>query len=281
MTDTTRRPSEARSITNDAREFGLHMRQGGWRLGLLVARNVVVAPGRVAPETLLPKVNATAFAKIAGTSNDRVLRHLAAWERAANAGLVPHSRDLTPGTQVDLDVERLPAWGPIYNAPIERTRPAPTRRATPRPGAITTRPIDPVVPAPTPVTREVDPEDAHVSRAIEAANQRMTAELEAIRNGTSADHGTASMSRTSANPEQARNDEWKEDVRYAVNALMGHTRRLFDAARDSEWSDTVARRRTAQDLMVISKQLAMIAEIVTDPESASVTDEALASLMNS
>jgi hypothetical protein len=49
----------AHAITADATEFGNHMRQGGWRLGLLVARNVAVAPGRVAPETLLPKVNAT------------------------------------------------------------------------------------------------------------------------------------------------------------------------------------------------------------------------------
>lgn len=274
MTD-TRRPSEARSITSDAKEFGLHMRQGGWRLGLLVARNVVVAPGRVAPETLLPKVNATAFAKIAGTSNDRVLRHLAAWERAANAGLVPHSRDLTPGSQVDLDVERLPAWGPIYNAPmIERTRPAPrTERRAPEP--VTTRRADPVIPEPAAplVPQIVDTDDAHVSSALENARVTSDAALASLRAQDAQQDPHARQ--------EARAAEWTEDVRYAINAMMGHTRRLFDAARDAEWSDPVARRRAAQDLSVMAKQLAMIAEIATDPESASVTDEALASLMNS
>jgi hypothetical protein len=272
---------QTHTINQDAREFGLHMRQGGWRLGLLVARNVVVAPGRVAPETLLPKVNATHFAKIAGTSNDRVLRHLAAWERAANAGLVPHSASLTPGSDVDLDVERLPAWGPIYNAPPERTRPAPARTTRPAPGPVTTRTVDVVVPPPTPVTHEVDPEDAHVNRAIEAANQRMAAELEAIRNGTSNDLGTVSMIGRTANPVESRNAEWAEDVRYAVNAIMGHTRRLFDAARDEEWSDPVARRRAAQDLLGLSKQLAVISEIAADPSKGSVSDNDLQALLNS
>jgi hypothetical protein len=30
----------------DAREFGIHVRQGGWRLGLLVARNVEPRKGQ-------------------------------------------------------------------------------------------------------------------------------------------------------------------------------------------------------------------------------------------
>lgn len=274
MSDTpTRRPSEARSITSDAKEFGLHMRQGGWRLGLLVARNVVVAPGRVAPETLLPKVNATHFAKIAGTSNDRVLRHLAAWERAANAGLVPHARDLDPGNEVDLDVDRLPAWGPIYNAPPERTRP-PTRPTRHIPEPITTRRADPVIPEPAAplVPQIVDTDDVHVSSALENARVTSEAALAFLRAQDAQQDPHARQ--------EARAAEWTEDVRYAVNAMMGHTRRLFDAARDTEWTDPVARRRVAQDLSVISKQLAMIAEIAIDPATASVTDEALASLMN-
>jgi hypothetical protein len=32
------------SLDNDAREFGQHFKQGGWRLGLLVARNVKQHP---------------------------------------------------------------------------------------------------------------------------------------------------------------------------------------------------------------------------------------------
>ena len=31
------------SIDNDAREFGQHLKQGGWRLGLLVARNMYLS----------------------------------------------------------------------------------------------------------------------------------------------------------------------------------------------------------------------------------------------
>lgn len=269
MTDTTKRDRQTRSVLADATEFGLHMKQGGWRLGLLVARNVAVAPGRVSPETLLPKVNATEFARRAGTSNDRVLRHLAAWERAANAGLVPHAAALTPGSPVDLDVERLPAWGPIYNAPLERR---PTRPRTPAPGPVTTRPVD--VPAP-PVqapTAEPNPSDALVSSALTAAAEDARRTLEHIR---ATDAEIPHEDRAAA-----RSAEWTEDVRYAVNAIMGHTRRLFDASRDSEWSDPVARRRAAQDLLGISKQLAVISEIAVDPSKGSVTDQDLANLLN-
>lgn len=271
MTDPRLKNRAQAAITADATEFGLHMRQGGWRLGLLVARNVVVAPGRVAPETLLPKVNATEFARRAGTSNDRVLRHLAAWERAAKAGLVPSSTTLHPGSDVDLDVERLPAWGPIYNAPTERTRPAPAR--TPAPAPVTTRPADPPVAPVQPIRVEPEVADAQVSRHLEAAATRMAAELDVIRANDS--------TRPADDRQSARSAEWTEDVRYAINAVMGHTRRLFDAARDPEWTDEVGRRRAAQDLLGISKQLAMIAEIAADPSKGTMTDNDLQALLNS
>jgi hypothetical protein len=260
----------AHAITADATEFGNHMRQGGWRLGLLVARNVAVAPGRVAPETLLPKVNATEFARRAGTSNDRVLRHLAAWERAASAGLVPSSRTLNPGSNVDLDVERLPAWAPIYNAQ-QRPQPRPARN-TPPPAPVATRRADPPIPEPEQVRPEPT-DDAVVSRHLEAAAQTMRHQLEGIR--------ANDRIRNPDDRSAARSQEWTEDVRYAVNALMGHTRRLFDAARDEEWDNTTARRRTAQDLVGISKQLAMIADIALDPAKGSVTDNDLQALLNS
>ena len=70
----------------DAQEFGQHVRQGGWRLGLLVARNVVRAPGRVSIETLAPKTNATRFGELSGVSTTKVLRYLAAWNLAAEQG---------------------------------------------------------------------------------------------------------------------------------------------------------------------------------------------------
>jgi hypothetical protein len=273
MTDTPAiRPSQARSITSDAHEFGLHMRQGGWRLGLLVARNVVVAPGRVAPETLLPKVNATAFAKIAGTSNDRVLRHLAAWERAAKAGLVPHAASLTPGSDIDLDVEHLPAWTPIYNAPIARTPPAPRTRRAPEP--VTTRRADPIVPPPAaPLVPEiVDTTDAQVSSALESARMTSEAALAELR--------AQDAQREPQDRASARSAEWTEDVRYAINAMLGHTRRLIDAARDPEWTDIVGRRRAALDMYAMAKQLGLIAEMAVSEDRGPVTDEALAALID-
>lgn len=104
------------AMERDAREFGLHSKQEGWRLGLLVARNVVKAPGRVAVETLRPKVNATEFARQSSTTNDRVLRHLKAWDKAAEDGIVPPSSSLKPGTEIDLDASKLPPWTDYYEA---------------------------------------------------------------------------------------------------------------------------------------------------------------------
>lgn len=104
----------------DAREFGLHVQQGGWRLGLLVARNVERGkpgrPPRIVSTETNSKVSATVFAKLAKTTNDRVLRYLDAWERAADAGHVPHAADLSPGSELELDAERLPQWSSFYNA---------------------------------------------------------------------------------------------------------------------------------------------------------------------
>lgn len=103
----------------DAQEFGLHLKQGGWRLGLLVARNVEKAPAGVRRGSDFDrnqngKVSGLAFANRSGTSNKRVLAHLAAWNRAAEAGHVPHGDDLTPGQEIDLDVENLPEWRTFY-----------------------------------------------------------------------------------------------------------------------------------------------------------------------
>jgi hypothetical protein len=79
----------AASIDNDARTFGLHFKQGGWRLGLLVARNVYVSDderGRrdlKAPE--LGKVTANQFAEKAGVTAKTVQLYYRAWELAAKA----------------------------------------------------------------------------------------------------------------------------------------------------------------------------------------------------
>ncbi len=120
------------TIKQDAEEFGRHVRQGGWRLGLLVARNVeqgVGGRGRkgVSSPRYSTKISATAFAEQAnvgipkGTKDkpnrdrisvDRVLAYLTAWEKAAEAGLVPAAADLTSGSEVELPAAE--AWSEFY-----------------------------------------------------------------------------------------------------------------------------------------------------------------------
>jgi hypothetical protein len=113
----------SRTWEDDAREFGVHVRQGGWRLGLLVARRV--EPGTGQGENVgakypksqtgqTDKVSASTFAKAAGTDQHRVMRYYRAWHAAAIAGLVPHPGDLQPSEDPPLDVERLPDWSEFY-----------------------------------------------------------------------------------------------------------------------------------------------------------------------
>ena len=105
----------------DAQEFGQHVRQGGWRLGLLVARNVEKGQGNGRPvknsETVtIVKVSANRFSSMSNVSTPKVLRYLAAWNLAAEQGVVPPASDLTPGSDIDLDVDTLPAWSQFYEA---------------------------------------------------------------------------------------------------------------------------------------------------------------------
>lgn len=101
---------------HDAREFGQHVKHAGWRLGLLVARNVEPRQGARTDLFQSEKVTAAEFARVADTSPARVLRYLDAWERAADAGHVPHAADLNPRDDVTLpDADTLP-WNTFYNA---------------------------------------------------------------------------------------------------------------------------------------------------------------------
>src|SRR5262245_7607975 len=78
----------AATIELDAREFGIHVKQGGWRLGLLVARNVEPGAGAGERTDLEPrndrsevgKVSASRFAEQSQTSVPRVMRYLHGWE---------------------------------------------------------------------------------------------------------------------------------------------------------------------------------------------------------
>lgn len=123
-------------ITQDAQEFGVHLRSGGWRLGLLVARSVMPGAGQSHRGSRRngrtdEKVSGEKFAELAGTSRPRALRYYDAWEKAAAAGHVPHAADLNPGVEVDLpDDEQVP-WSDFYSAgrssnieSVRRSKPA-------------------------------------------------------------------------------------------------------------------------------------------------------------
>jgi hypothetical protein len=99
------------ALDNDAREFGQHFKQGGWRLGLLVARNVEHggAGGRPAenrsPENSSGKVSISRFAEMAGVSKSHVSYCYKAWQLAADDGKCPHAEALSPDDEVLDDIE--------------------------------------------------------------------------------------------------------------------------------------------------------------------------------
>lgn len=315
MTTTPTRPSRNTTsqdrLARDAAEFGLHVTQGGWRLGLLVARNVVVSPGRVSAESLAPKTNATRYARLAGTSNDRVLRYLNAWEQAADDGLVPHAAALTPGAEIDLDADRLPAWSTYYRPLVRRT----SGRTSPPPAPV------PSSRAPEAAVTAVDngaglsPEAAAAERAEAVRRQRETdaqrlvetihreeqqrnlaAQADQAAIAAEALEVAVAGARYRAGLRHRRTPDHNERLNAAAEAsqhastevaeiigkLRWFSRRLFDLARsDDEWpTNAVSRRDAAEELAGLARRLGVIAEIAADPERAHITDEAIQQLMN-
>lgn len=117
------KPAEggADPVTQDARTFGAYARAGGWVFGLLVARSVQPGtgpdskPGASAhpdPHVGTPKVSAKKFALMAGTTPARVMRFYKAWERAAQAGVVPAFGALAPGQETALPEPEV--WGEYF-----------------------------------------------------------------------------------------------------------------------------------------------------------------------
>lgn len=107
------------SIDTDATEFGRHFKQGGWRLGLLVARNVDLGRGQGKPRPPvdevedasgvigeksqgIEKVSCSQFATTAGVSKQTVAHYYKAWQLAADDGKCTHAENLSPGDE-DLD----------------------------------------------------------------------------------------------------------------------------------------------------------------------------------
>lgn len=300
------------TFKHDAREFGLHLAQGGWRMGLLVARNVVRAPGRVALATLAPKTNATQFAKIANTSNDRVLRYLDAWQLAARAGKVPDASTLQPGVEIELDTDALPHWA-VYLARAQSNQ----RQATAVRRAAELPPVRPltsggVVVDEAPPTREeimvaeALADQLRIARPEETARARAAALSALIENGQDMANGEAALrsalderiieragaderARAGSSPRETTaplsaterrqfNLDLDREAYQLILALRSYTRRLFDVARDRNWIGERADR--ALDVGGLIEQLTLVSAIVVDPDAGHVTDDALNKLLN-
>jgi hypothetical protein len=117
-----------RSAEENAREFGALSRQGkDVRLALLVACSVEKDQGRGNRlDRAESKVSATAFAREAGTSKDRIVRHLEAWERLFELELVRPAQDLVPADAEGYDVSEaaVAAFSGVYDARQTKGLPA-------------------------------------------------------------------------------------------------------------------------------------------------------------
>jgi hypothetical protein len=106
-----RKTQVVNQLQSDAAEFGQAVRCGGWRLGLLVARNVEPGTGGPRPAeprtgAQLEKVSGHQFAELAGVSARTVDYYYKAWQLAAKAKLVPDAKTIQPGDEdvcIDID----------------------------------------------------------------------------------------------------------------------------------------------------------------------------------
>ena len=131
-------------VERNAAEFGQHVRQGGWRLGYLVATSAYRGKrGRhqsKSEESDLGKVTLAEFARIAKINDVTVSNYLKAWNRAADDLGIERSEDMHPGYECDWLTEEWAEqhpWGKYYStvnkkhdeAP-EGTPPTPEAQAT-------------------------------------------------------------------------------------------------------------------------------------------------------
>ncbi|MCV7030253.1 hypothetical protein [Mycobacterium sherrisii] len=117
------------SIDEDARVFGQHF-EGGWQLGLLVARNVHkrARAGRPAKsERVRNKVTCGEFAKLAGVSDRTIQWYWDTWALAAEAGHCTPADELPLGaddprlTNIDVDnYEFRELWNKCYREVRQR-----------------------------------------------------------------------------------------------------------------------------------------------------------------
>lgn len=251
-------------------------------MGLLVARNVVKAPGRVDPETLLPKTNASEFARRSKTSVARVLRYLEGWERAADAGSVPHAAELLPGQEVlalngqafTLDADVLPSWRTFYNVP----KPAQVPRLDPNLQRIE-RPLDEaprrtVRLHPVELTAEMESRDQQrIDAMVDRAGAQYRQERERGMSGMHFDRYEGEAGGV-ARAHSVRATEVKE-----VLAALGHyTQRLSALSLDPEWQEQ-GRDAAADKARLIAAKLVKVADYIHN--DGTVTDAEVRELMNS
>lgn len=102
------------NIEIDLKELSEHVRNGGWRLGLLVARSVEIGAGhggdrRTNQASFLTldeyKISLGAASSKTGISRNTVKKYLESWDMAATDGIVPPSSELTPGQHFEFDQE--------------------------------------------------------------------------------------------------------------------------------------------------------------------------------
>lgn len=117
------------SLEEDAAKFGRHF-EGGWQLGLLVARNVHKRSRAGRPpisEPLRNKVSCAKFAKMAGVSERTIQWYCDTWALAAEAGHCTPADQLSPGEEdprlsgIDVDsYEVHELWNKCYREVRER-----------------------------------------------------------------------------------------------------------------------------------------------------------------
>jgi hypothetical protein len=113
------------SWKEDARFVGAFVRGGDWEVGLRIARNVEIGAGEGGEPARSRRISLEAFANEAGIDRKTVTKYLAAWEWAADAGLVDHAADLNPDDSYDFEAAGFSAdqWQDYYHVACQNPPP--------------------------------------------------------------------------------------------------------------------------------------------------------------
>ena len=101
----------------DAQFVGAFIRGGNWEIGLRVARNVTPNEGEGGKKPASSgRISIRDFATEAGISKTTVSKYLAAWEWAADSGIVDYSADLSADDEYDWETAKLTQedWASYY-----------------------------------------------------------------------------------------------------------------------------------------------------------------------